>query len=295
MSRESKFVEKTMKVVKPIITGLGLNKKRTGHNLLGVIKGVPKELSISPAPDFPCLAEWIIPPESRGEKTILFVHGGSYLSGTLLSSRPVAGLLCQVTGYRVLTFEYALAPESPYPAALDDAVKVWNHITKTVNPSDIVVVGESAGGGLSLALGLYLRDNGLPLPLGIVTLSAWTDLTITNRSHTTLDKKDPILSSDELRIAALKYSHGEYLKNPYISPVYGDFEGFCPVLIHVGSNEVLFDDSKVLYEKLKEANVDVKISIYDGMWHVWHGFDVPESKAALLEIKEFMEGLFDGK
>ncbi|HHT93927.1 MAG TPA: alpha/beta hydrolase [Clostridia bacterium] len=295
MSKSGKFLGIGMKAVKPIINSLGLNKRRKGHNLLGVIKGVPKEVGLSPAPDFPCQAEWIIPKEENSAKIILFVHGGAYLSGSIISSRPVAGLLCQVTESRVLTFEYGLAPENPFPRALEDAVKVWKHLTKDYNPKNIVVVGESAGGGLALALGLYLKDNNMELPIGMVTLSAWADLTITNESHKTLDKKDPILSSDELRIAALKYSHGEYLKNPYISPVYGDFTGFCPVLVHVGSDEVLLDDSKILYERLKEANVEAKLSIFEGMWHVWHGFEVPESIEALNEIKEFMEGLSDGE
>jgi acetyl esterase/lipase len=295
VSKSGKFLGIGMKAVKPIINSLGLNKRRKGHNLLGVIKGVPKEVGLSPAPDFPCQAEWIIPKEENSAKIILFVHGGAYLSGSIISSRPVAGLLCQVTESRVLTFEYGLAPENPFPRALEDTVKVWKHLTKDYNPKNIVVVGESAGGGLALALGLYLKDNNMELPIGMVTLSAWADLTITNESHKTLDKKDPILSSDELRIAALKYSHGEYLKNPYISPVYGDFTGFCPVLVHVGSDEVLLDDSKILYERLKEANVEAKLSIFEGMWHVWHGFEVPESIEALNEIKEFMEGLSDGE
>ena len=197
------------------------------------------------------------------------------MSGSIISSNLLqvsyAGLLKAVFNF----FEYGLAPENPFPRALEDAVKVWKHLTKDYNPKNIVIVGESAGGGLALALGLYLKDNNMELPIGMVTLSAWADLTITNESHKTLDKKDPILSSDELRIAALKYSHGEYLKNPYISPVYGDFTGFCPVLVHVGSDEVLLDDSKILYERLKEANVEAKLSIFEGMWHVWHGLKCP--------------------
>lgn len=292
MSKEGKIYEKTMKAVKPIINGMNLKRKRTGHNILGVLKGVPKEIMVEPAIEFPLPAEWIIPPESTGEKTILFIHGGSYLTGTLLSSRPVAGLLSQTMGCRVLTFEYGLAPEQPYPAALNDAVKLWEYLTKSIAPKDITVVGESAGGGLSLALCLYLRDHGMELPMAIVTLSAWTDLTITSKSHQELEKTDPVISSDELRIAALKYSFGECLKEPYISPIFGDFRGFCPVLIHVGSKEVLLEDSTVLYERIKEAGVNVKLSVYDGMWHVWHGFDVPESKAALNEINEFLKQLY---
>ncbi len=295
MNIEGKLVGGAIKAVKPFISGMKLNKKRTGHNLLGILKGVPKDVEIIPCVDAPVTAEWIIPPEYKGEHIILFIHGGAYLTGTCLSSRPVAGLLCGTSRIRVITFEYRLAPENPYPAALDDTVSLWNYLIGKVKPSDIVVVGESAGGGLAFALGLYLKEHNMELPAGIVTLSAWTDLTITLPSHVELEKIDPVLDSDALRIAALKYSAGENLKDPHISPVYGSYEGFCPTLIHVGSKEILLDDSRKIYDKLKEANVNAKLSIYEGMWHVWHGFDITESKIALHEINEFIKELFESR
>ena len=298
ISREGVFMAGAMRVVKPLITGMKLERKRSGHNLLGKIRGVPKTLKSFPAEDCPLDAEWILPacPAPLPSDTVfLFIHGGSYLTGSLIGSRPVAGLLCEVSGVRTITFAYRLAPEHPYPAALEDALKMWEYLLiQGISPQHILLVGESAGGGLAMALTMLLRDKGRDLPGGIVGISAWADLTETSGSHIRCEKIDPIINSDELRAAAVKYSAGESLKNPYISPVYGDFRGFPPTLLHVGSREVLLDDTESLYLKLREAGAPVRLSVYEGMWHVWHGFDIPESRDAMQEIRQFAYDITKG-
>ncbi len=288
-SKQSKLIVSVIRVVKPIITSLSVDNRRRGHNLLGVITGVPKEVSVCPDEACPLPAERLICENAPKEYVVLFLHGGSYLTGSLVGSRPVAGLLCEYCEMETFTFEYRLAPEHPFPAALEDAQIMWEYVLKQGwEPHNVILVGESAGGGLAFALCQMLREKNMPLPACIIGLSPWADLTEMSQSHLENEKTDPILTSDELRCAAVKYSAGESLKNPYLSPVFGDLSDFPPVLLHVGSREILLDDSKQLYERLNAAGVPVQLSIYDGMWHVFHGFDIPESKQAFAEIKEFV-------
>jgi len=291
-SAKGKLLAGVMKFVKPIFTKMTLEKKRTGHDLLGILHRMPDGIEIQEAKDCPVKAEWIIPKEARSNSVILFVHGGSYLTGSVVASRLLTGMLSKTTGCKVLSFEYRLAPEHSYPAPLEDCEKIWDYLTGIyAKPKEIIIVGESAGGGLAFAFVMMMRDKKKTLPLGMVGLCSWVDLTETSQSHANLEHVDPVLNSDDLRVAAVKYSAGEWLKNPYISPVFGNFEGFPITLLQVGTREVLLDDSILLEKKLQEAGVPVNLRIYKDMWHVWHGFDVKESHQALKEISDFISDI----
>lgn len=291
-SRKGKLLASVIKIVKPILTKMTLEKKRTGHDLLGILHHMPEGIEIENAENCPVKAEWIIPKGAKGGRVILFIHGGSYLTGSVVASRLLTGMLSKTTGCKVLSFEYRLAPEHRFPGALEDCEKTWNYLTGVyAKPKEIIIVGESAGGGLAFALAMKMRDEGRILPLGLVGLCSWADLTETSQSHVTLEHVDPVLNSDELRAAAVKYSAGECLKNPYISPVFGDFKGLPETLLQVGTREILLDDSILLEKKLQEAGVPVSLRIYEDMWHIWHGFDVPEAHEALKEIKDFISGI----
>ncbi len=237
--------------------------------------------------------EWIAPPQADTRRVILYLHGGGYVSGSVAVHKLLCVALAQATGMRLLLPEYRLAPENPFPAALEDALSAYRWLlAQGVAPADIIVAGDSAGGGLSLAMALALRGTGEPLPAAIVCISPWADLKLTGASHRTKAKADPILYAKELRHWALSYTDEANLSNPLVSPVYADFHGFPPMLVQVGSEEILLDDAVTVAEKARAAGVDVTLRLWPGMWHVWHatGTWLPESRAALEEIGQFVRG-----
>ena len=242
-------------------------------------------------------AEWLIPFSSstRSEKVILYLHGGGYVTGSIEDHRMMCGLLANATGTKVLIPEYRLAPEHPFPAALDDALKVYQWLLdQGYSSANMIIAGDSAGGGLSVATVLALKEKSGSLPAAVVCLSPWADLALTGQSHTTKAKAEAILNKDVLYEWALCYTDESNLTNPLVSPVHGDFHGFPPLLIQVGSEEILLDDSTLLAEKAKSAGVDVTLKIWDGMWHVWQALGdlIPENKKTFEEIGQFVQGQF---
>lgn len=288
---KSKLLSGTMKSVKPIITGMNIPDQRKGMDLLRYIHPRPKTVAIEPVEEAcPLKGQWARPEDAAAGKVILYTHGGAYVSGSPLTHEPLIARLAEMSKIQVMAYEYRLAPEHPYPAALEDALSAFDYlIQKGYAEQDIALCGDSAGGGLTLALALKLRDLGRPLPGALVLISPWTDLTESNETHFTKTSDDPLLSSEELRENALLYAGEEDLQNPYISPLFGDFTGLPPTLIHVGTNEVLLDDSRQLATRMDACGVEVDIDIYEGMWHVWHMFDIPEARAAMRKIQWFVD------
>ena len=198
----------------------------------------------------------------------------------------------------VLTIDYRVAPEDPYPAALEDAVRAYNWLLDRGYPGNrIIVAGDSAGGGLALALCLYLRDHGIELPGGIIAMSPWTDMTASGESYETNFEKDPLFGNtrDSL-IYNRDYLGLEDPRNPYISPAFGDLTGFPPMLIQVGSYEMLLSDAQTVAQKAKKQGVKVRFHIYEGMFHVFQMAMqlMPESVMAWKEVEKFLELLRRG-
>ena len=240
-------------------------------------------------------AEWLIPSGANSEKVILYLHGGGYVTGSIEDHRMMCGLLANATGTKVLIPEYRLAPEHPFPAALDDALKVYQWLLdQGYSSANMIIAGDSAGGGLSIATVLALKEKSGSLPAAVVCLSPWADLALTGQSHTTKAKAEAILNKDVLHEWALCYTDESNLTNPLVSPIHGDFHGFPPLLIQVGSEEILLDDSTLLAEKAKSAGVDVTLKIWDGMWHVWQALGdlIPENKKTFEEIGQFVQRQF---
>ena len=242
-------------------------------------------------------AEWLIPFSSstRSEKVILYLHGGGYVTGSIEDHRMMCGLLANATETKVLIPEYRLAPEHPFPAALDDALKVYQWLLdQGYSSANMIIAGDSAGGGLSVATVLALKEKSGSLPAAVVCLSPWADLALTGQSHATKAKTEAILNKDVLHEWALCYTDESNLTNPLVSPIHGDFHGFPPLLIQVGSEEILLDDSTLLAEKAKSAGVDVTLKIWDGMWHVWQALGdlIPENKKTFEEIGQFVQRQF---
>lgn len=240
-------------------------------------------------------AEWLIPLGADKAKVVLYWHGGGYVTGSIEDHRMMCGLLANATGAKILIPEYRLAPENPFPAAIDDALKVYDWLLAQGHLSNnIMIAGDSAGGGLSVATVLALKDKGESLPAAVLCLSPWVDLTLKGRSHITKAKTEAVLRKEVLREWALCYAEESNLTNPLVSPVYADFHGFPPLLILVGSEEILLDDAIALTEKAKADGVDVTLNIWDGMFHVWQALGdlIPENKKTFEEIGQFVQSRF---
>ena len=251
---------------------------------------IPKGIEVSPVTINGLSAEWILPSQAMKDKVIFFVHGGGYVSGSCSDHRIHVAKFVKGSNIGALLFEYRLAPEHHFPAALDDSVAVYRWLLdQGVSSSNIVFAGDSAGGGLCLATLLALRDKGIPLPAAAVTLSPWTDLKCTGESYRSNARK--CLSPEGTWTAFSKHYVGDHDPGlPWISPLYGDLHGLPPMLIYVGGDEILRDDSIRFAEKAKDAGVDVTLRVGKGLFHC---FPVcaplfPEATHAMDEICTFI-------
>lgn len=231
-------------------------------------------------------------PHSLPDRHILFLHGGGYVTGSPELYRHVTWRFAAAARARLSAIDYRLAPEHPFPAALDDALAAWRALlAEGADPQRTAFLGDSAGGGLALALCLRLRDEKLPLPAAIVALSPWTDLALSGESMRGNAGADPMESAAIASDFAARYLNGADPCQPYISPLYGDPHGLPPTLIQVGSDEVLRDDSMRMAARMREAGVPVDLEIWPRMPHVWHVFAavMPEARRAIARIGIFVE------
>lgn len=231
---------------------------------------------------------------AREDYVILQLHGGGYIGAMRNAYRTFAGLYNEQSGgMSVLTIDYRVAPENPYPAALEDAVAAYDWLMEQgFAANQIIVVGDSAGGGLALGLCMYLKDKKRELPAGIIAMSPWADLTASGPSYEENYEKDPLFGNTRDSLIYNKDYVGENdPKNPYISPMFGEYDGFPPMLIQVGSIEMLLSDSVSVAEKAKEAGAKVKLTVYEGMFHIFQMALklLPESRAAWEEIGDFFK------
>ena len=230
----------------------------------------------------------------RGDKVILQLHGGGYTGAVRNAYYVFAGLYNEVShGCSVLTPDYRVAPENPYPAALEDAVASYQWLMdKGYFGEQIILGGDSAGGGLAMALCMYLKDHHMPMPCGIVAMSPWTDLTASGESYETNYEKDPLFGNTKESLIYVNDYAGDHDKmDAYISPLFGNFKEFPPMLIQVGSIEMLLSDSVSVAAKARQQGVKVRLSVYEGMFHVFQMayLNIPESKRAWAEVGKFIE------
>ena len=231
-------------------------------------------------------------------KVILQLHGGGYVARVRNAYYVFAGLYNEISqGCSVLTPDYRVAPEHPYPAALADALASYRWLLEQgYFGEQIILAGDSAGGGLAMALTMYLKDHNMPLPCGIVAMSPWTDLTASGDSYTTNYEKDILFgNTKESMIYLSEYAEGLDKMDAYISPLFGDFRGFPSMLIQVGGDEMLLSDSLDVAAKARSQGVRLRLSVYEGMFHVFQMayLAMPESKRAWMEVKKFIEILMN--
>jgi len=236
-------------------------------------------------------AEWVVAPGAVAERVILYLHGGGYVVGSINTHRELASRLSRAAGARVLVIDYRLAPEHPHPAALDDCTAAYRWLLSIgAQPSRMVIAGESAGGGLTVATLVVLRDAGLPLPAAGVCLSPWVDLEGIGESMTTKAAVDPMVQADGLRKMAALYLAGQDPRTPLAAPLYANLSGLPPLLIQVGTAETLLDDSTRLAERARKAGVQVTLEPWEDMIHGWHIFAsmLPEARQAIDRIGVFV-------
>ncbi len=237
--------------------------------------------------------EWIEPANHQGG-TWLYLHGGAYASGGCDSHRPLASKLALASRTRVRVVDYRLAPEYPFPAAVEDSIKAYLALLqKGISHKSLIVGGDSSGGGLTVAMLVSLRDQGIPMPQAMVLLSPWTDLAATGSSLINRRDRDPWLDPGEVAGAGRLYLGSTDPKHPLASPLYAKLEGLCPTLIHVGDDEVLLDDSVRLAKRLQESGIAVTLKTFPGLWHVFHAFfaKVPEANAAIADIGQWVQDM----
>jgi monoterpene epsilon-lactone hydrolase len=255
---------------------------------LGPIQSEPVDANGVPA-------EWIRAPDLEPTGVVLFIHGGSFNSGSIVSHRTLAGNVALASAARVLLIDYRLAPEHPFPAAVEDAVAAYGWLlAQGVAPSQLVVAGDSAGGTLTLALLVYLRDHNQPLPAAAVCLSPAPDLTFSGESWAFNSKKDLMLDKRKEREAVRIYLREADARGHLASPYFADLHALPPMLIQVGSHELLLSDSERFAEKAKAAGVDVTLEVWPEMQHEWQfaAKFLPEGRHAIARVGAFVAGVF---
>ncbi len=237
-------------------------------------------------------AEWSVADGAAEDKVILYVHGGGYVMGSAGSHRDLTGRLSKASGARVLSLNYRLAPEHPFPAPVDDAVAAYRWlVAQGIRSSNMAIAGDSAGGGLAFATLLALRDGGDPVPAAGVGISPWVDMEGSGESMTTRAAVDPVVQKEGLLEMAKLYLGDADPKNPLAAPLHANLAGLPPLLIHVGDAETLLNDATRITERARKAGVDVTLKIWDEMPHVWHLFApiLPEGQQAIEEIGAFFK------
>ncbi len=235
-------------------------------------------------------AEWVTAPGVTGDRVLLQFHGGGFVIGHPDTYRNFNARISEALGARVLAADYRLAPESPFPAAVDDTLATYKWaLSQGHKPENIGFVGESAGGNLVLSTLLAARDAGLPLPAAAVAISPWFDLSLAGHTHASNEAADPMIGPGLLGQWAEEYLNGADAKSPLASPVFGDLSGLPPIYLMAGSTEVLLDDTHAMFEKLSKAGVDVRAEIVPEMPHIWpiFAYQIPEGQLAISRMAAF--------
>ena len=232
--------------------------------------------------------EWIIPQNSLPGRVLLYLHGGGFVYGLTPLHLQMGAYLARKMGMRILMVDYRLAPDHPFPAALDDCVTVYCWLlTQDFLSQNIVIAGDSAGGNLTITSMMKLRDSGIPLPAAAACLSPVTDFTEKGGRNT--DFKDPLLPPKAVKLYSESYVGDNDARAPLISPVFGDLRGLPPLLVHVGEDEILREDAVRIVNQAKADGVDVRLEVYPHMWHVWQLYlALPQAVQSLDDISQFL-------
>jgi monoterpene epsilon-lactone hydrolase len=280
-----------MMKAQPIAQAPSLAEQRAGFEQMAAMFPVDADIKREPVTANGVKAEWVSAPDADAGRAILYLHGGGYVIGSINTHRSLAARLSRAAKARVLVLDYRLAPEHPFPAAVDDSLAAYRWmLAQGLKPSRIAVSGDSAGGGLSAATLVAIRDAKLPLPAAGALLSPWVDMEGIGDSMTSKDKVDPMVHKEGLLGMAKAYLGGQNPRSPLAAPLYADLTGLPPLLIQVGTSETLLDDASRLAERAKKAGVNVTYEPWENMIHVWHLFApmLDEGQQAIEKIGAFV-------
>ena len=291
MGLPAKLVRSQLNFFKPLVTNCSLETIRHGQDKLGELMEAihKKDVLVRDCPFENFEGAWIIPRDERRQGVILYLHGGGYTCGDLEYAKGFGATLADREGVRVFCAAYRLAPEHPYPAALDDALAAYEYLqSKGYSGDRIALCGESAGGGLCFALCLALRERKTELPCGIIAISPWTDLTASGGSYETNRENDPSLTAEVLEFYAKCYAVDRDRTDPLISPLFGDMTGMPPTLIFAGGDEILLDDSRRIHENLLAARVHSELKVAPARWHAYVLYQLEENDDDFDTINAFL-------
>jgi acetyl esterase/lipase len=275
----------------PSSKGVSFEEQRASFEKLTSLLPLPPDDRLESATADGVAVEWRTHPGASESSVLYYLHGGGYVTGSISTHRELVSRLSRAAGARSLSVGYRLAPENPFPAAVEDAVTGYRWLLRSgVNPAGIVVAGDSAGGGLAVATLVALRDAGDPLPAAAVCLSPWVDLEGSGDSMTSRVAIDPIIDPEGVMEMAKAYLGASDARTPLASPLYADLRGLPPLLIQAGTAEVLLDDSIRLAQRARLAGVGVSLDVWEDMIHVWQIFAVmlPEGREAITRIGDFV-------
>jgi acetyl esterase/lipase len=253
---------------------------------------VPEGAEIEPATVGGIAGEWTRGRRARRDAAVLYLHGGGYVIGSPKSHRHLTAALSEASGLSLFVPDYRLAPEHPFPAALEDAVAAYKGLLESgLSPACLAIAGDSAGGGLTIATLVALRERKIPLPACAVGISPWTDLSQGGEAYRTRLARDPMVSKDGLDAMAAAYLAGADAKTPLASPLFADLSGLPPLLLQVGTEEALYDDTVGLKQRAEAAGVEVSAESWGGMMHVWHIFHpiLSEGRDAIARIGAYLK------
>ncbi len=290
MALSAKTVRAQLSLITPLLHKSSLETCRRHQDKLGELMEAVhhKQVIVKDHPFDLFCGSWVIPKDERRQGVILYLHGGGYTCGSLEYAKGFGSTLAAQCGVRVFCAGYRLAPEYPYPAALDDAVTAYRYLLdKGYSPQHITLCGESAGGGLCYCLCLRLKELELPLPGGIVAISPWTDLTASGPSYETNKENDPSMTAELLSYYADSYTRDR--EDPHVSPLFGDLEGLPPSLLFVGGDEIMLSDTELLHEKLQANRCKSHLVIAPERWHAYLLYPLKENKQDFVTVNQFLD------
>ena len=275
----------------PIDPNASIEKTRAGFEQMTVMLPVEADVKCEPVNAGGIKAEWVSAPGADAGRVILYLHGGGYVIGSINTHRAISGRISRAAKARVLLIDYRLAPEHPFPAAVEDSIAAYRYLlAQGTRPGRIAVAGDSAGGGLAIATLVAIKEAKLPMPAAGVGLSPWVDLEGIGESMTTKAKADPMVQKDGLLQMAAAYLAGKDPRSPLAAPLYADLSGLPPLLIQVGTAETLLDDATRLAERARKSGVNVTLEPWENMVHVWQAFApiLDEGQQAIDKIGAFV-------
>ena len=281
-----------LKVYRPFDPNKSVQQQRASMEKQAKYILMPRNVAVQPIVIGELPAEWLRPIGVNDDRVVLYLHGGGYTMGSCNTHRALATRTAIASQTPVLMIDYRLAPEHPFPAALEDALAAYRWLIESGRPAhSIALAGDSAGGGLVVATTIALRDQSDPLPAAIACMSPWADLAVRGESMVTRARADPLIGRESSLQHAALYVAQHDPSSPLISPIYADLQGLPPLLVQVGDCEVLLSDSVRLAERARQAGVDTTLEVWDGMWHVFQAYApfLPEAQRAIDGIGAFID------